>query len=91
MRIEQFKCSSSNLSLFKDYQYLYIFISSPSRSGISLPSNGSAVLGGVRSRSPLATPGDSSRRQDMEELSERTSKACTMRDNDMHTVDPDNR
>ncbi|XP_056612474.1 ephexin-1 [Triplophysa dalaica] len=64
---------------------------SPSRSGISLPSNGSAVLGGVRSRSPLATPVDSSRRQDMEELSERTSKACTVRDNDMHTVDPDNR
>uniref|UniRef100_A0A8C1UKD9 Neuronal guanine nucleotide exchange factor n=1 Tax=Cyprinus carpio TaxID=7962 RepID=A0A8C1UKD9_CYPCA len=64
---------------------------SPSRSGISLPSNGITVLGGVRSRSPLATPGDWSRRQEMEELSERTTSACTMQDNDIHTTaDPDN-
>ncbi|XP_067221424.1 ephexin-1 [Chanodichthys erythropterus] len=63
----------------------------PFRSGISLPSNGSTVLGGVRSRSPLATPGDWPRRQDMEELSERTTSACTMQDKDIHaTADPDN-
>ncbi|RXN03619.1 ephexin-1 [Labeo rohita] len=63
----------------------------PSRSGISLPSNGITVLGGVRSRSPLATPGDWPRRQEMEELSERTTSACTMQDNDIHTTaDPDN-
>ncbi|XP_016128369.1 ephexin-1-like [Sinocyclocheilus grahami] len=63
----------------------------PSRSGISLPSNGITVLGGVRSRSPLATPGGWLRRQEMEELSERTTSACTMQDNDIHTTaDPDN-
>ncbi|KAK7172143.1 hypothetical protein R3I93_004445 [Phoxinus phoxinus] len=63
----------------------------PFRSGISLPSNGSAVLGGARSRSPLAMPGDWSRRQEMEELSERTTSACTMQDKDIHTTaDPDN-
>ncbi|XP_026137509.1 ephexin-1-like [Carassius auratus] len=62
----------------------------PSRSGISLPSNGITVLGGVRSRSPLATPGGWARRQEMEELSERTTSACTVQDNDIHTtVDPD--
>ncbi|XP_056330052.1 uncharacterized protein LOC130242057 [Danio aesculapii] len=65
--------------------------SPPSRSGISLLSNGTTVLGGVRSRSPLATPGDWSRRPEMEELSERTTSACTMQDNDNHsTADPDN-
>ncbi|XP_051963710.1 ephexin-1-like isoform X1 [Xyrauchen texanus] len=63
----------------------------PSHSGISLLSNGSTVLGGTRSRSPLATPGDWSRRQEMEELSERTTSACTVQDNDSHnTADPDN-
>ncbi|XP_016098431.1 ephexin-1 isoform X2 [Sinocyclocheilus grahami] len=62
---------------------------SPSRSGMSLPSNGITVLGGVRSRSPLATPGGWPRRQEMEELSERTTSACTMQDNDT-TADPDN-
>ncbi|XP_026082658.1 ephexin-1-like isoform X1 [Carassius auratus] len=64
---------------------------SPSRSGISLPSNGITVLGGVGSRSPLAMPEDRSYRQVMEELSERTTSACTMQDNDIHTTaDPDN-
>lgn len=63
--------------------------SPPSRSGISLLSNG--VQGGVRSRSPLASPGDWPRRLEMEELSERTTSACTMQDNDNHsTADPDN-
>ncbi|TRY93349.1 hypothetical protein DNTS_007730 [Danionella cerebrum] len=52
----------------------------PSRTGISLPSNGTSLLGGVRSRSPLAMLGDRSRRQEMEELSERTTSACTMQD-----------
>ncbi|XP_051534885.1 ephexin-1-like isoform X1 [Myxocyprinus asiaticus] len=58
----------------------------PSRSGISLPSNGSTVLGGARSRSPLATLGDWSHRQEMEELSERTTSACTVQDNDFHNT-----
>ncbi|XP_039527075.1 ephexin-1 isoform X2 [Pimephales promelas] len=36
-------------------------------------------------------PGDRSRRQEMEELSERTTSACTMQDKDTHTTaDPDN-
>ncbi len=82
---------SSKLSLCKYKKYLCIFSGPPSRSGISLPSNGITVLGGVRSRSPLATPGGWARRQEMEELSERTTSACSMQDHDNHTTaDPDN-
>ncbi|XP_055053234.1 ephexin-1 [Misgurnus anguillicaudatus] len=56
----------------------------------ALHHNGSTVSGGARSRSPLPTPGVRSRRQDMEELSERTSTACTVQDNDIRTTDPGN-